>query len=318
MYFYEVEHTSCHTKTQTFFFLLLFLVSLSWGTAQEVRIKKLSDYQLQGPVKKCTVLTSYGKEVFEFNRKGWLERVTSFFNDEDYHVTHYKYSPSGIQERRIEYYERGIIDREASIANFYQMDSLSSKVKSERIVDYTGRIIEKRNYVYDSLKRIKTISKSSTQGRYTTQISYATDSLGSSFTKAFYIDSILKKKIDSVLPLNNSKGAYTLITRQYIDSLAVEESSLLLNTKDKVTLREKSFFDLDENKWVLISSIQYQYDSNGKLIEQKTQQGNSLFTQQFTYQVDGSPYSNWIKQIILPNLTYTTRIIEYFTKDSPE
>jgi YD repeat-containing protein len=295
--------------------VLLFLFSISWGTAQEVLIKKREDYQLKGPVKKCTVLTSYGKEVFEFNRKGWLERITSFFNETDYHITNYIYSNSGIKERRIEYYEGGIIDREASIANFYQKDSVSSKIISENVVDYTGNLIEQKSYVYDSLSRVKTIYKRSPQGRFTTQISYSKDSLGSTFITAYYLDSIINKKVFITLPKKNDKEIYTHVTKQFLDSEPVEESFVLINEKDEVTLRETSFYDPEKESWVLNSSIRYRYDSKGKVVEQKTQQGNSLFTQQYTYQVDGTPYSNWIKQIILPNLTYTTRIVEYFTDD---
>ena len=60
------------------------------------------------------------------------------------------------------------------------------------------------------------------------------------------------------------------------------------------------------------SSVRTKYDSNNHPIEQIFERGVVRQTKKNLYQLDGSPFKNWIKKITTPDNTYTTRKIVYF------
>lgn len=287
-------------------------------SGQDLTIKIRSDFGLSGPVKKCSVLTSYGKEIYEFNRSGWLVKLTSYFDEHDYNVVQYQYSKMGLQEQRMEYYEGGVLNKSVSTANFYEMDSIGKHILSEKIVDYKGHFIEKIRYEYDSIHRLKSFNKESLKGRFTTLVSYEKDSLGSVYSRLYFLDRMLQKRIDSIpVKVAASKTSYINKTTEYVDAIPSKEVSLEFTTAGTLIKRSISYFNEETQQWILDTQNEYEYDSKGKLLTQKTVEGKSVYTQKFTYQSDGTPFSNWVKQIILPDLTYTTRIIEYFEEETP-
>jgi hypothetical protein len=60
------------------------------------------------------------------------------------------------------------------------------------------------------------------------------------------------------------------------------------------------------------SSVRTKYNSNNHPIEQIFERGVVRQTKKNLYQLDGSPFKNWIKKITTPDNSYTTRKIVYF------
>ena len=72
-------------------FLLVLIASASNAQGQEIQIFTLADFGLKENVKFCMVSTDYGKEEYDFNKKGFLTKSVTRYNANDYDVVYYKY-----------------------------------------------------------------------------------------------------------------------------------------------------------------------------------------------------------------------------------
>lgn len=288
----------------------LFLAANGYGQ----QFKGRWDYGLNGPVKKCTVLTSYGKELFSFTRDGKLEQLISFYDENNYQQISYTFKDSLLVERRIELYEAGQLDGEASVINIYEYDS-TAILKREVIVDYKGRSQEESNYSYDTLHRLKEIKKLTKNGQLTTQMSRLKDSLGHYITTVL-IDSVIKQQTDSIPALSMMSDSLINVRNVFfLDGIKDRAETVKYDQRSNVIYLKNEFYLMDSNQWYVEKEEQFEYNKKNQMIKKITKEGTTTFTQNIVYQTDGTQYQNWVKQIVMPNMSYTTRIIEYFDEN---
>ncbi len=288
----------------------LFLAANGYGQ----QFKGRWDYGLNGPVKKCTVLTSYGKELFSFTRDGKLEQLISFYDENNYQQISYTFKDSLLVERRIELYEAGQLDGEASVINIYEYDS-TAILKREVIVDYKGRSQEESNYSYDTLHRLKEIKKLTKNGQLTTQMSRLKDSLGHYITTVL-IDSVIKQQTDSIPALSMMSDSLINVRNVFfLDGIKDRAETVKYDQRSNVIYLKNEFYLMDSNQWYVEKEEQFEYNEKNQMIKKITKEGTTTFTQNIVYQTDGTQYQNWVKQIVMPNMSYTTRIIEYFDEN---
>ncbi|MDG1760124.1 MAG: hypothetical protein P8H54_05575 [Flavobacteriaceae bacterium] len=290
-----------------------FLFTHLMGWSQEIITYDRSDFDLKGPVKSCFVFTKYGQEQYQFNKTGQLVEVATVFWKNDSETTYYKYEKAKLVERRVENYVNGVLDKTTSMANFYSYDSIPQLKIKEKIIGYDRTFVAQFNYRYDSIGQLTRVVRTNTQGRFITQISHQWDSLRTKKSTAYWLDSVPLKQIDSIF-LKAGGTLSQLKTKEFDNGIPNALELRVFNKKGlEIELHSTIYIEKDA---LLVpkkaSSVRTKYDSNNHPIEQIFERGVVRQTKKNLYQLDGSPFKNWIKKITTPDNTYTTRKIVYF------
>ena len=283
------------------------------GWSQEIITYDRSDFDLKGPVKSCFVFTKYGQEQYQFNKTGQLVEAATVFGENDSETTYYKYEKAKLVERRVENYVNGVLDKTTSMANFYSYDSIPQLKIKEKIIGYDRTFVAQFNYRYDSIGQLTRVVRTNTQGRFITLISHQWDSLRTKKSTAYWLDSVPLKQIDSIF-LKAAGTLSQLKTKEFDNGIPNALELRVFNKKGlEIELHSTIYIEKDA---LLVpkkaSSVRTKYDSNNHPIEQIFERGVVRQTKKNLYQLDGSPYKNWIKKITTPDNTYTTRKIVYF------
>ena len=283
------------------------------GWSQEIITYDRSDFDLKGPVKSCFVFTKYGQEQYQFNKTGQLVEVATVFWKNDSETTYYKYEKAKLVERRVENYVNGVLDKTTSMANFYSYDSIPQLKIKEKIIGYDRTFVAQFNYRYDSIGQLTRVVRTNTQGRFITLISHQWDSLRTKKSTAYWLDSVPLKQIDSIF-LKAGGTLSQLKTKEFDNGIPNALELRVFNKKGlEIELHSTIYIEKDA---LLVpkkaSSVRTKYDSNNHPIEQIFERGVVRQTKKNLYQLDGSPFKNWIKKITTPDNTYTTRNIVYF------
>ena len=283
------------------------------GWSQEIITYDRSDFDLKGPVKSCFVFTKYGQEQYQFNKTGQLVEAATVFGENDSETTYYKYEKAKLVERRVENYVNGVLDKTTSMANFYSYDSIPQLKIKEKIIGYDRTFVAQFNYRYDSIGQLTRVVRTNTQGRFITLISHQWDSLRTKKSTAYWLDSVPLKQIDSIF-LKAAGTLSQLKTKEFDNGIPNALELRVFNKKGlEIELHSTIYIEKDA---LLVpkkaSSVRTKYDSNNHPIEQIFERGVVRQTKKNLYQLDGSPFKNWIKKITTPDNTYTTRNIVYF------
>ena len=283
------------------------------GWSQEIITYDRSDFDLKGPVKSCFVFTKYGQEQYQFNKTGQLLEAATVFGENDSETTYYKYEKAKLVERRVENYVNGVLDKTTSMANFYSYDSIPQLKIKEKIIGYDRTFVAQFNYRYDSIGQLTRVVRTNTQGRFITLISHQWDSLRTKKSTAYWLDSVPLKQIDSIF-LKAGGTLSQLKTKEFDNGIPNALELRVFNKKGlEIELHSTIYIEKDA---LLVpkkaSSVRTKYDSNNHPIEQIFERGVVRQTKKNLYQLDGSPFKNWIKKITTPDNTYTTRKIVYF------
>ncbi len=283
------------------------------GWSQEIITYDRSDFDLKGPVKSCFVFTKYGQEQYQFNKTGQLVEAATVFGENDSETTYYKYEKAKLVERRVENYVNGVLDKTTSMANFYSYDSIPQLKIKEKIIGYDRTFVAQFNYRYDSIGQLTRVVRTNTQGRFITLISHQWDSLRTKKSTAYWLDSVPLKQIDSIF-LKAGGTLSQLKTKEFDNGIPNALKLRVFNKKGlEIELHSTIYIEKDA---LLVpkkaSSVRTKYDSNNHPIEQIFERGVVRQTKKNLYQLDGSPFKNWIKKITTPDNTYTTRKIVYF------
>ena len=283
------------------------------GWSQEIITYDRSDFDLKGPVKSCFVFTKYGQEQYQFNKTGQLVEAATVFGENDSETTYYKYEKAKLVERRVENYVNGVLDKTTSMANFYSYDSIPQLKIKEKIIGYDRTFVAQFNYRYDSIGQLTRVARTNTQGRFITLISHQWDSLRTKKSTAYWLDSVPLKQIDSIF-LKAGGTLSQLKTKEFDNGIPNALELRVFNKKGlEIELHSTIYIEKDA---LLVpkkaSSVRTKYDSNNHPIEQIFERGVVRQTKKNLYQLDGSPFKNWIKKITTPDNTYTTRKIVYF------
>ncbi|MDA9233214.1 hypothetical protein N9Q09_03780 [Flavobacteriaceae bacterium] len=290
-----------------------FLFTHLMGWSQEIITYDRSDFDLKGPVKSCFVFTKYGQEQYQFNKTGQLVEAATVFGENDSETTYYKYEKAKLVERRVENYVNGVLDKTTSMANFYSYDSIPQLKIKEKIIGYDRTFVAQFNYRYDSIGQLTRVVRTNTQGRFITLISHQWDSLRAKKSTAYWLDSVPLKQIDSIF-LKAGGTLSQLKTKEFDNGIPNALELRVFNKKGlEIELHSTIYIEKDA---LLVpkkaSSVRTKYDSNNHPIEQIFERGVVRQTKKNLYQLDGSPFKNWIKKITTPDNTYTTRKIVYF------
>lgn len=287
--------------------VLLFNLNL-WS--QEIQIFKAQDFDLKGNVKSCLVITNYGKEQFEFNQDGFLTKTITQYNDTDQDITYYKYSNGVLLEKRMESYKGNVLDATTSMVNFYSVDTTNQKKIFEKIISYDKEFLEQQEYIYNEKDRLTKIVTSNAGGVDETTLDYVT--VKNETTTSYYINGIVEKSIRISERKKANKSQKVVLTKEYIDGdphMATEE---VFDMDEKLISKEIFIYNLEKKAFDSEKKLLHFYDLEGMLTKVITKTKNSEAVKEYIFQFDNSEEKNWVKQIITPDNTYTTRKISYF------
>ena len=281
--------------------------------AQQFNVLKRSDFDLKGPVKKCVVFTKYGQEQYVFNESGFLLSAATIFSKEDSETVFYKYQQDTLIEKRVEVYTNSRLDKSSSIASFYTYDTIPTTKIKERVMNYDRVFLDQFEYKYDTIGRLSQEIRTNTEGRYQIDVSYQWDTIQGIRNVSYFSDSIPIKKIDSFFK-GPQRTIYKVVSTQFAEGLEKNQKVEFFNSKKQLLESQDFYFVVQDSlrvpslKW----SETFLYNPIGNPISQIIKKGVTSQSKKMLYQLDGSPYKNWIKKIITPDNTYTTRRIIYF------
>ncbi|MBW8241631.1 hypothetical protein K1F50_02380 [Muricauda oceani] len=295
--------------TSFLFFSFLFVAGL-WS--QEIQIFKVADFDLKGPVKSCLVTTDYGKELFEFNKEGVLKKTITQYNDTDQDITYYKYNNGELVEKRMESYKGNVLDESTSMANFYEIDTVPNRKIIEKIISYDKQFLEQQQYHYDDDGKLVRIISSNGEGVDETTFQYS--QVKNEETVSTFTNGVLQKAVRTSTKKGPNGTQEVVLTKEYIDgepNTALEE---VFNGNGKLVTSEEFLYDVAEKEFVSQKKRFYHYN-DGKLSKVVKKTVNTESTDKYIFQFDNHTPSNWVKQIVTPANTYTTRAIEYYKEE---
>ncbi len=290
---------------------ILMVLNAQSLSSQEINIFKYTDFDLKGPVKSCLVITDYGKEEFEFNEAGLLTKAITRYNDDDYDITIYKYAKEELKEKRFENYRDGVFDRNTSIANIYTIDTTANKKITEKIVSYNKEFLDQYEYYYDKDDQLIKITRTSTDGIDETLVEYS--SAKGEQKASYFLNSVLLKTVSIKETKSNTNTTRKIkLVTDFLDGEPNTAKEEIFNAKNKLISETKMVFDKNANKLLPKETKTYTYNEAGMLVELRTKIGQGVSLKKYVYQFDNTKSGNWVKQIITPDNTYTTRKIKYF------
>ncbi|SIQ76479.1 hypothetical protein [Maribacter ulvicola] len=302
-------------KKSHIIFLTVFIITFSTVKSQEIQIFTIKDFDLKGHVKVCLVNTNYGKEEYDFNKSGLLTKSVTRYNEADYDVVHYKYGKGKLLEKRAESYRDNTFDPSTSIAHFYEIDSTDNLKIKERIFSYDKQFLDQYIYVYDEYGDLISIQRTNNDGIDITQIEYK--KFKGENTVTYLLNEVPLKSIrTSTLKPKNKPAQRIILTKEYLkgeESGAFEE---VFNMEGKLIAQQEFEFNSELKKFEPTTRTTYEYDEKGALIAQTAKRGAGIIKKEYIYQYDNSKFGNWIKQIVTPDNTYTTRKITYYLSDT--
>ena len=301
-------------KNYTVLFLILTFFISQRMAPQEIKIFKVDDFDLKGNVKSCLISTKYGKEEYEFNKKGLLTKSVTRFNNVDYDITYYKYSKGMLVEKRFENYRDDIFDKSTSIVNLYIIDTLLNLKITEKIVSYDNEFLDQYEYYYknNSLRRI---IRTNNDGIDEIRVLY--NELNGEQTETYEINEVIQKSIRASTKMEmDSVVQRNVLTKNFLNgepSNAVEE---IFDGAGKLMLSTSFVTNEKSKKFMQEKTTSYSYDETGMLSQTEEKQDGDSEIKNFVYQSDVN--NNWIKEIITPENSYKTRKISYYAEELEE
>jgi hypothetical protein len=300
--------------------LTLTLAGLSQWVSAQPEVFNRDDFQLRGPVRSCTVLTDYGEERFEFDREGKLLKSLTRYSDTDYEITHYRYRDSMLKERRDEVYRDGNFDKSTSFAHFYQIDTLKAGGDLiEKIVSYDQKIAEQITYKYDTLGRIDRIVRVHEEGIDETEI-FITGYKGET-TSEYLLNGQLIKTIRTSQKEVSGATHQVELRKDYFQGIPQKAVEEVRDASGRIVEVANYTFDPSKEEFRMVNRHNYSYNEASLMsretttyfrVESGKPKVNRVSEKEFIYQTDGQTPANWIKKIVTPENSYTTRKIDYY------
>nr|WP_299340859.1 hypothetical protein [Allomuricauda sp.] len=291
-------------------FILLFTSVLS---SQELQIFKVEDFDLKGKVKSCLVITDYGRESFQFDEEGRLVSTVTQYNDTDQDITYYKYDGGELIEKRMESYKDNILDVTTSMVNFYTIDSVTPRKVHEKIISYDKEFLEQQDYEYDEEEKLTKIISSNPDGVDEITVTY--ESNKGENTQSFFINGVIEKSIRTSTSGANDSAKKIILRKEFVDGEPNEAIEEVFEPSGALASREFFLYNTQKKRFESDRKLIYAYDANGMLTKETTQTNNSKAVKEYIYQFDSSEEKNWIRQIITPGNSYTSRKIEYYAAE---
>ncbi|MDC6364482.1 MULTISPECIES: hypothetical protein [Flavobacteriaceae] len=280
--------------------------------SQEIQILKLQDFDLNGKVKSCLVSTDYGKELFEFTKDGFLTKTVTQYNDSDQDITYYKYDGGELVEKRMESYKNNVLDASTSMANFYSIDTVPNRKISEKIISYDKEFLEQQEYQFDETGRLTKIITSNADGVDETTFEYAP--YKNELTKSIFINGVIEKSIRTS-EKKTSKGPLKIVlTKEYIDGMSNKATEEIFNVQGKLISQELFSYDMINKKFVS-DTKKIMYYKDGILGKVVTKTENTESVEEYIFQFDNNKNKNWVRKIVTPDNSYTSRSLTYYPEE---
>lgn len=291
-----------------FFLVLLALPTTSF--TQEIRIFTVSDFDLKDSVKTCLVSTKYGKEEYDFNQRGLLTKSVTRYNESDYDVVYYKYQDSLLVEKRSETYRDNKFDPGTSIAHFFKLDTIGQTKITENIISYDKEFLDQYIYTYDDKGDLTKIVRTNDEGTDETQVEYK--KYKGEYTITYLLNDVPLKSIRTSFQTKNGKKQKIVLTKEFLKGEATKAYEEVFGPNGKLLAQQEFEYDLETKKFVPTLRTTFEYDTNGMLVQEIKRGETILDKKEYIYQYDREGEGNWVKQIVTPENTYTTRKITYY------
>jgi hypothetical protein len=296
----------CPLYTIIAFFLVLGLHS------QEIQIFTTKDFDLRGNVKRCLVITPYGRETFEFSPEGLLTKTVTQYNEQDQDITYYLFRDGELVEKRMESYKNNILDEATSMANFYTIDSLPHRRVGEKIISYDKQFLEKQEYNYGEDGRLKNIITSNIDGVDETTFEYS--SQRDATTVSTFVNGVLEKSVRTTGNPGQEGSPGSVLTKEYLDGQPNRAHEEVYNEQGLLISSEDFLYHMDEGQFVS-QKKRYHHYKDGILDHVVTKTVSTEAVERYIYQFDSNSPANWVKQIVTPSNSYITRVIDYYPKE---
>lgn len=291
-----------------FFLVLLALPTTSF--TQEIRIFTVSDFDLKDSVKTCLVSTKYGKEEYDFNQRGLLTKSVTRYNESDYDVVYYKYQDSLLVEKRSETYRDNKFDPGTSIAHFFKLDTIGQTKITENIISYDKEFLDQYIYTYDDKGDLTKIVRTNDEGTDETQVEYK--KYKGEYTITYLLNDVPLKSIRTSFQTKNGEKQKIVLTKEFLKGEATKAYEEVFGPNGKLLAQQEFEYDLETKKFVPTLRTTFEYDTNGMLVQEIKRGETILDKKEYIYQYDREGEGNWVKQIVTPENTYTTRKITYY------
>lgn len=280
--------------------------------SQELQVLKVTDFDLKGAVKTCTVITDYGKELFEFNSDGVLTKTITYYNEEDQDITQYFFDKGLLVEKRMESYKGGVLDPMTSMANFYKYDTLGTiKKVNEQIVSYDKEFLEVQEYQFNEDGQVTKIIVSNREGVDEKRIEHS--QFKNETTKSFFNNDILEKSVRiSIKKTKTGEEITTILTKEFLDGQPTTAKEQKKYADGRLLSNQEFTYSVDKKQFVSLQLSSFFYNTDTVLDKEVIQRGNSVSEKGYIFQYDNHEPKNWVKKIVTPDNTYVTRKIEYF------
>jgi hypothetical protein len=290
--------------------LILNLIAVN-TFSQEIKIFTREDFDLRGDVKSCLVITDYGKEEYDFDENGLLAKSVTRYSDSDYDTTYYQYDAGVLKEKRLENYRENTFDTSTSIAHFYELDTLGSKKITEKIVSYEKEFLDQYEYFYDTDDRVVKIIRTNNDGTDETSIEYTL--YKDEQTKKYRLNGVEQKSIrTSNRKARNGTVEKVVLTKKFLNGDPLTATEEIFDTSGQLISTIHFKYDEKTQQFAPEQTTIFTYDGNGTLSGSIEKNGGSEKVKEYIYQYDDAENGNWVKQIVTPDNTYTTRRIKYY------
>ncbi len=298
-------------KNYVLFFCLILNLLAGSAFSQEIKIFTREDFDLRGDVKSCLVITDYGKEEYDFNENGLLAKSVTRYSDSDYDITYYQYDTGILKEKRLENYRGNTFDTSTSIAHFYELDTLGSKKITEKIVSYEKEFLDQYEYFYDTDDRVVNIIRINNDGTDETSIEYT--SYKDEQTKTYRLNGVEQKSIrTSSRKAKNGTVEKVVLTKKFLNGDPLTATEEIFDASGQLISTIHFRYDEKTQQFAPEQTTIFAYDGNGTLSRSVEKNGDSEKVKEYIYQYDDGENANWVKQIVTPDNTYTTRRIKYY------
>ncbi|WP_143057820.1 hypothetical protein [Maribacter orientalis] len=295
--------------------ILVLYTFMCTAQGQEIQIFTLADFDLKENVKFCLVSTDYGKEEYDFNKKGFLTKAVTRYNDNDYDVVYYKYKAGELTEKRSESYRNNEFDPSTSIAHFYQIDSTDNIKIQERIFSYDKEFLDEYVYEYDESGDLSSIRRTNNDGTDVTQVEHK--KFKGEYTVTYLLNDVpLKTVRTSTQKSKNRPEQKIVLTKEFIKGEADYAFEEVFSLDGHLMAQQEFEYNITAKKFEPTVRTTYTYDENGMLITEVAKSGAETAKKEYIYQYDKEDKGNWIKQIVTPDNTYTTRKITYYAPET--
>ncbi|TFG76004.1 MAG: hypothetical protein E4H26_05200 [Flavobacteriales bacterium] len=282
--------------------------------SQEIRIFTTTDFDLKGEVKLCLITTDYGKEEYDFDKEGRLTKSVTRYNEGDYDITYYFYDDGELTEKRLENYRNKELDRSTSIANFYTIDTTENKLVTEKIISYDKVFLDQYQYLYDADNKVANIIRSNNNGNDETILEYS--SLKNENTINYMLNGVLQKSVrTSERTAKNKTKEKVVLTKEYLNGVPNIANEEVFDPREKRIEITRYVFDSKTGQFAPNSISKFTYNEDGDLTKSETKNGKKIEVKEYIYQFDNEKSGNWVKQIIKPENSYTSRKIIYYEND---